>query len=260
MAPAFPRLPELVPSVARVRQKSQRYHKAIPPQPLTRPLKGVLLDMCNVLYDDTVWRRWVLQLLGKMGLYTNYCSFFRLWDRDFLDEVHTGRRDFREAFESFLRCAGLSIGQIDEVEAASHARRRQLEKHARPLPGVRHTLWRLHQSGFVLGLISDSEHSSAELRMRMQRFGIEKLFPTLISSIDLKLCMPEPETYLAAVKSMNLPPEQVAFVGHDRVELAGASAIGMATIAFNFDPDAQADVHITRFEELIPVLGTPSSE
>jgi HAD superfamily hydrolase (TIGR01509 family) len=260
MTHGFPRLPELVPSVAHVRPKSQRYLKSVPPQPLDRALRGVLFDMCNVLYDDTVWRRWVLQLLGKMGLYTNYCSFFRLWDRDFLGEVHTGKRVFREAFESFLLCAGLSVGQIDEVEAASHARRRHLEKHARPLPGVRHTLWRLHQEGFVMGLICDSEHSAAELRLRMQRFGIEKLFTTLVSSIDLQRCMPEPETYLSAVKSMNLPPEQVAFVGHDRVELAGAAAVGMATIAFNFDADAQADVHITRFEELVPVLGAPHGE
>jgi len=30
--------------------------------------------------------------------------------------------------------------------------------------------------------------------------------------------------------------------------------VGMPTIAFNFDSDAQADVHISRFEELIEVL------
>lgn len=257
MTHEFTRLSQLIPPVAGVRPKSRRYLKAVPPQPLARPLRGVLFDMCNILYDDTVWRRWILQLLGKMGLHTNYCSFFRLWDRDFLDDVHTGRREFREAFESFLRCAGLSAGQIDEVEAAGHARRRLLESHARPLPGVRQTLWRLHQAGFALGLVCDSEHSAVELRGRMQRFGIEKLFPALVSSVDLRRCMPDPEIYRAAVSEMNLPPEEVAFVGHDRAELAGAAAVGMATIAFNFDPDAQADVHLTRFEELILVLGSP---
>lgn len=257
MAHEFFRLPELVPAVADVRLKSRRYLKAVPPQPLARPLRGVVFDMCNILYDDTVWRRWVLQLLGRLGLYTNYCSFFRLWDRDFLGDVHTGRREFREAFESFLRCAGLTSGQINEVEAASHARRRHLEKHARPLPGVRHTLWRLHQEGFVMGLVCDSEHPAAELRSWMQRFGIEKLFSTVISSIDLRQSMPAPEVYQSAVKAMNIAPEEAAFVGHDRVELAGAAAVGLATIAFNFDADAEADVHLTRFEELIMVLGSP---
>ena len=46
-------------------------------------------------------------------------------------------------------------------------------------------------------------------------------------------------------------------MGHDRLELAGAAAVGMSTIAFNFDSDAQADVHINRFEELIEVLIPP---
>ena len=36
----------------------------------------------------------------------------------------------------------------------------------------------------------------------------------------------------------------------DAEELAGATAAGIQTIAFNFDPEAQADVHIARFEEL----------
>jgi HAD superfamily hydrolase (TIGR01509 family) len=216
--------------------------------------EGVLFDMCNILYDDTVWRRWVLRLLSRLGLSTNYCSFFRVWDRDYLDEVHRGERDFRQAFAAFLRCAGLSGGQIDEVEAAGHARRRHLEDHCRPLPGVRNTLWRLHQLGFVLGVISNSEHPAAALRGRLHRFGIEKIFPAVVSSIDLRCCMPDLASYSAALQSMNLPPDKVVFVGHDPMELAGARAVGMTTVAFNSDSDAKADVYISRFEELIEVL------
>jgi FMN phosphatase YigB (HAD superfamily) len=226
-------------------------------KPLAKTVKGILFDMCNILYDDTVWRRWVLMLLSRLGLSTNYCSFFRIWDRDYLDEVHRGHRDFREAFASFLRSSGLSSGQIDEVEAASHARRRYLEAHTRPLPGVRNTLWRLHQEGFVMGVICDSELPAAVLRQRLHRFGIEILFPSIVSSIDLNRCMPDSAVYLAAIEALKLPPDKVVFVGHDRLELAGAGAVGMSTIAFNFDSDAQADVHINRFEELIDVLIAP---
>jgi len=233
---------------------NRRFHRPIQPTPLARAVSGILFDMCNILYDDTVWRRWVLMLLARLGLSTNYCSFFRLWDREYLDEVHRGRRDFRQAFASFLQCAGLSSGQIDEVEAASHARRRHLEAHCRPLPGVRNTLWRLHQQGFVMGVICNSEHDALALRGRLHQSGIEKLFPTVVSSIDMDSCMPDAASYLAAIQCMNLPPDKVAFVGHDRLELSGASAVGMPTIAFNYDPDAQADVHICRFEELIEVL------
>ncbi len=232
----------------------RRFNRPIQPKPLAKAVSGILFDMCNILYDDTVWRRWVLMLLARLGLSTNYCSFFRLWDREYLEDVHCGRRDFRQAFASFLQCAGLTPGQIDEVEAASHARRRHLEAHCRPLPGVRNTLWRLHQQGFALGVICNSEHNAAALGKRLHRFGMEKLFPAVISSIDLGCCMPEAASYLAALKAMNLPSDKVVFVGHDRLELSGASAVGMSSVAFNFDPDAQADVHISRFEELLDVL------
>lgn len=223
---------------------------------LPRRVRGLLLDTCNVLYDDTVWRRWLLKLLAHVGLHTNYRCFFRVWDLDYLGEVHRGRRRFRQAFESFLRSAGLSRGQIDEVEAASEARRRQIEAGTRPLPGVKTTLARLHKSGFVLGAIGNSEHPAAELRRRLERFGINRLFTAVVSSIDLGQTMPHQICFRTALEEMNLPAEQVAFVDHDAAELAGAAAMGMSTVAFNYDPDARADVYLARFEELVELLAS----
>jgi len=223
---------------------------------LPRPVRGVLFGMCNVLYDDTVWRRWVLQLLTHLGLHTNYRCFFHVWDRDYLDDVHRGRREFCEACEAFLLAVGLSRGQIDEGEASCRARRRHLEATARPLPGVKTTLERLHQSGFVLGVISNSEHPASVLRQRLNRFALGGLFTAVVSSIDLGRTMPEELCYRTALKDMKLPAEQVAFVDHHTAKLAGAAAVGMPTIAFNFDPDAKADVYLGHFEELLEVLST----
>jgi hypothetical protein len=53
---------------------------------------------------------------------------------------------------------------------------------------------------------------------------------------------------------MKLRPDAVAYVGHDSNELAGATAIGMGTVAFNYDPDARAEAFIARFEELSDVV------
>ena len=217
-------------------------------------IRGLLFDMCNVLYDNTVWRRWVLQLLSHVGLHTNYRLFFRIWDREYLHEVHRGKRSFCEAFESYLLSAGLSRGQINEIEAASQARRRQIEHSARTLPGVKATLARLNRSGLVLGAISNSEHPASVLRQRLEHYGTDKLFATVVSSIDLERTMPDAICYRTAIEAMALPAEQVAFVGHDAAELAGAAAVGMPTIALNHDPDARADVFLARFEELIEVV------
>ena len=227
------------------------------PARLPEPVSGLLLDTCNVLYDDTIWRRWLLQLLSRLGMHTNYHCFFRIWDRDYLGDVYRGRRPFREAFEAFLLSAGLSRGQIEEIEATCQTRRREQQSSVRPLPGVTATLLRLHGAGLLLGAIGNSEYPASHLRRRLARFGIEGLFSTVVSSIDLKQIMPEKACYLAAIEDMKLPAEQVAFVGHDTAELAGAAAIGMPTIAFNFDRDAHADVYLARFEELADVVCAP---
>jgi hypothetical protein len=46
-------------------------------------------------------------------------------------------------------------------------------------------------------------------------------------------------------------------VGHKVSELAGARAVGMQTVAFNYDKDAQADHFIEKFSDLLkhPDLG-----
>jgi FMN phosphatase YigB (HAD superfamily) len=66
--------------------------------------------------------------------------------------------------------------------------------------------------------------------------------------------MPEPICYQTALEALGLCPEQVAFVGHDSAELAGASALGMPTIAFNHDGSARADAYVTRFAELLDLI------
>ncbi|MFH1266784.1 MAG: hypothetical protein ABIK89_13735, partial [Planctomycetota bacterium] len=62
------------------------------------------------------------------------------------------------------------------------------------------------------------------------------------------------------LEAMDLPAERVAFVGHDADELAGATRAGLATIAFNYDPDAKADVFLARFEELLQLVGPASPQ
>ena len=225
------------------------------PPPRSLPgVRGVLFDMCNVLYDNTVWRRWVLKVLGRLGLHTHYHSFFRIWDRDYLADVHCGRSTFCEAFRAFLLSAGLSVGQADEVEVACRARRRELQRAARPLPGVIPTLQRLHRSGLALAVVADSEHPAVALREQLQQVAIAHMLSGIVSSIDLGRTMPDAACYRAAIETMNLPAEKVAFVGHDTAQLAGAATLGIRTIAVNHDPDARADIYLARFEQLLDVV------
>lgn len=219
-----------------------------------RGVRGLLFDMGDVLYDATVWRRWLLQILARMGIHTAYREFYRVWDRDFLVDVHCGRRDYHEAFTTFLLSLGLSRGMVDEIEAASQARRRELIATLRPLPGVRPTLCQLQASGIALAVLSDSESPAAELRQRLDKLGIDSCFQAVYSSRDLGQAKPAALGYQTALAAIRLPAHQVAFVGHDADELAGAAALGMPTVAFNYDPEVQADRYLERFEELLDLV------
>ncbi len=222
---------------------------------LTGGLAGLVFDMDDVLHDATVWRRWLMRLLARIGVHTTYPCLFRVWDREYLDDVHRGRREFAEAFDTFLMAIGLKRAQIDEVTAAAQARLRDVAASARPLPGVKTTLGRLRESGLALGVLANSSLPAEELRGQLDRFGLGETFAAVVSSIDLGRTKPDPATYLTVLKLLKLRPDQAAFVGHDTAELAGAAAVGIRTVAFNYDRDAQADVFLTRFDELLDVVG-----
>ncbi|HEV3343182.1 MAG TPA: HAD family hydrolase [Pirellulales bacterium] len=219
-----------------------------------RLVQGFLFDMGDVLYDATAWRRWLLQLLSRMGLHAQYRTLYRIWDDEFLDDVHRGRREYSEAFQAFLLSVGLSRAQIDEVQAASQARKRDLEAHVRPLPGVRSTIERLATRGVTLAVLSDSEQSGEELQLQLAKLGLGGHFSAAVSSIDLEYTKPSPVCYRAALNAMQLPAEQVAFVGHDGAELAGARAIGLRTVAINYERGVKADHYLTRFDELLQLV------
>ncbi len=221
-------------------------------------ISGLLFDMGDVLYDATVWRRWLIQLLRRFDLHLDYATFFQSWDRHYLRDVHRGKRPLYDAFREFMSSIGLAKPEIDEIELAARARRHQLEREARPLPGVRATLGRLHESGLKLGVLSDSQYSGAELAEQLRGFGLGGLFTAVVSSLDLGQTKPQPACYLRALKQMGVAASESVFVGHDAEELAGAGAVGMRTIAFNFDPQARADVYIARFEELIQEVVKPT--
>lgn len=221
-------------------------------------IEGLLFDMGDVLHDDTAWRRWLLQLLGRMGLRSRYRALFRLWDEEYLADVHAGRRRYAEALQSFLLAIGLSRAQIDEVQAASQARVRELDGTLRPLPGVRATIDRLLDRGLALGVLGDCDQPASALEGRLSRLGLAGRFRVVLSSFDLGYAKPSPVGYKRALAAMDLMPDRALFVGHDAAGLAGARAIGMSTAAFNFEGTISAHHYLGRFEELLSVVDRPA--
>jgi FMN phosphatase YigB (HAD superfamily) len=219
-----------------------------------RLVSGLVLDVGNVLHDATLWRRWLIQLLARVGLQTHYQAFYRVWDREFLPEVHCGRRGYWQALHDYLVAVGLSPAQSAEVIAAGQPRWRELEADARPFPGVLATLARLTADGIRIVALANLPYSARQLQEKLGRMGLGERFTSAVTSCDLGCAKPQRAAYEAALERLGIPAADGAYVGHDADCLAGARSAGLWTIAVNHSADTRADVCMERFEHLAQVV------
>jgi FMN phosphatase YigB (HAD superfamily) len=217
--------------------------------------RGFIFDGPGVLYDSSLWRRWLLKLLTRLGMHTHYDVFYRTWDYEYAAAVLAGRRSWRSALESFLRSAGLTPCQIDEVIPALRAVRNQIEADLRPMPGVTGTLAVLEASGFRMAVAADTEATAAEFNGRLKRLGIAERFAGAVSSTEVGDVMPSSAVYFAALAAIGLPPDQVAFVSALPEHISGAKQMGLSTVAVDCDLTGEADCHVERICQLVESFG-----
>jgi HAD superfamily hydrolase (TIGR01509 family) len=234
-----------------------RSHDEAPRKSSARQIRGVIFDAGGVLYDATLGRRMLWRLLNRIGLKIDYRTFFDCWDRDYLSQVCGGRREYGEALQAFLLAQGLSWAQIDEVEAASRPDRQFLETGARLLPGVATALNGLSSVGMTLAVLANSPLRGAELSCMLDQLGLAGRFQAVASSCDLEVTKPAVECYQAALRGLNLPAEEVVYVGHDARYLAGAKSAGLRVVAINHEAGVTADWHISRLDQLVAIATSP---
>ncbi len=72
--------------------------------------------------------------------------------------------------------------------------------------------------------------------------------------VDVGIQKPAPQIYQAALQQLGLPVDQAVFVGHLQEELDGARAVGLKTIAFNYEVGMHRQIFILRsFPSLLDV-------
>ena len=240
--------------------RSPAFSIFLPAQPvpnLKRPVKGLLLDSCNILYDATGWSRWLLQVLRRLGVHTQYRSLFHVWEKDYLRAVNRGDCDWCEALRLFLQAVGLSRGQIEEVATTCEARRVRWESETRLLPGVKSTLCQIASAGARLAVVGDTDLSGRQLRQRLEKMGLPDILTSVVTSRDLGCVKPAPPCYSAALNALDVHASQAAFVGHDGEDLAGAARLGIQTVAFNSTDQVVADVSLAIFKDLVELVSLP---
>jgi len=215
---------------------------------------AVVFDAADVLYDASIWSRWLVQQLHRLGLHTHYQAFVHVLQHDYLARAYRAEQSYSHAFRDFLCSLGLSHGQVDEVLVAAQGARRRFDRQLRPLPGVRRTLRTLAEAGLPMAVLCNSLQTSAQLSATLDQLQLRKDFCAVLSSRDLKMALPAPGAYHAAIEALGETPERVAFVGHDPVELAGAAAVGMRTVSYNAATPVAAELHLDRFDQLLALL------
>ncbi|MCE9547498.1 MAG: HAD-IA family hydrolase [Planctomycetia bacterium] len=214
----------------------------------------LLLEPSGVLYEATVWRRWLLRLLSRMGLSFSYDGFCEIWEYHYLPDIHSGRSTLKHSLSVFLRASGLPAPQADEVVSAAAARHKALESEPHLFPGVAAALEQLSQHGVGLAISADCDLSSAELRGKLEQLGIAGRFRHIVSSRDLGRAKPEPVCYLAAVTALGLSPASVTYVGCRSEDLTGAREAGLATVSVGGYGGPAADQHVARFGGLVEMF------
>jgi beta-phosphoglucomutase-like phosphatase (HAD superfamily) len=221
---------------------------------ISSELEGLVLDVCGVLYDNSPWRRWLLQLLNRVGLHAHYDLFYRVWDRDYQDDVITGGRCYWDAMRSYLRSAGISAAQVTEIEAAGRAKREELEEDVRLFPGVRRTIQQLGAQGVRLTVACSSPWPVEFIEDKLTQMSIRSFFSQVVTTKTDDGIGSFDHCIQAAAEGLDVNAKHVGFVGSDPQGLQFARRAHTNTIAVNSPLDAVADVHIRRFEDLFDVV------
>lgn len=217
------------------------------------PLSALVIEPRGVLYDDTVWPRWLVQLLHRVGVRTEFHAFLKLLQRDHLIPVYEGHCDYWTALRRFLSEVGLSRGQMAEVEAAGRTRWRQCEEEIHLFPGVVPTLARLEARGIGLAILANSCCDCDRLHERLERLGVDRYFRAVLVSRQLGHALPDSRAYEAMLDTLSVAPHDIGFVSDDAVQRAGAAQCRLIPIGIDSEPADSREIMIGRFSDLASV-------
>lgn len=210
---------------------------------------GIIFDAGDILYDASVWRRWLAGQLQALGAEISYEQLVETWE-SLLVDVYCGRADYWSRFHELLE--GFDIGgvQADELTAAARVKGQEVQIGRKPFDGVPETLEKLKATGVKLAVLSDTESGQEKVRATLRQLGIESFFDAVVTSRDIGHVKPSVAAFEAAMEAIDVRVERCAFVGHDVDELDGARHAKLFAVAYNHHPGVDGDVCIEDFRDL----------
>jgi beta-phosphoglucomutase-like phosphatase (HAD superfamily) len=214
----------------------------------------LLFDLCGVLFDDTIWTRWLFQLVSRVGTRLCYDEFIKGWDERLVIDVNCGRREYWEAVQQYLESLDLSRAAADEICVAAKARRRQFDESIRPLPGTKTGLTKLAAHGHRMAVIGNVPYDTATVRQRISHLGLSEYFEEFLSSFDVGSQASPQSRYRCIAERLKATPQAILFISGSAAELRDAFAEGLSVIAWQLPQPLKAVHSIDQLHELLPVV------
>src|SRR3989338_1238164 len=164
------------------------------------------------------------------------------------NDAMIGRVTKKELFSCILRAHGIK-GQ--ELIKMGYEALLQDECNIVLYDGVVETLEKLKKLRYRIGIITDTISATEEKLRWFKSKGLTIEWDAFSNSAETDVRKPHATAYQSALSQAGVSAEESIFVGHTAVELEGARAIGMTTVAFCPDPGARATYHCAHFTELL---------
>jgi HAD superfamily hydrolase (TIGR01509 family) len=212
----------------------------------TSHIKALLFDAGDILYFRPKKENRFIKFLKELGLDEKWSHL--PGKKELTRQAFTGQISQEEFHRGYFSLLGITDPDlIHRGMALLSEENVDLEF----FDGVSETLAILKQSGYLLGIITNTANSISNKLNWFEQGGFGDVWDSIISSVEIGVVKPYSEIYHAALQQLDLKADQAVFVGHRKSELDGARAAGLPTIAFNYDEGAQADYFVDTFPALL---------
>jgi putative hydrolase of the HAD superfamily len=237
---------EIIDILRAERQRSSTVLQPAPPSPCS--IRALVFDAGDMLYYRAERGKFFTEFLEELGLDSEetYAS-----ERYLLrQQAYRGEMDQEEYQREILNLHGIT--EPEQIARGLKAMKKD-ENNVQFFDGVKETLLILKDEGYLLAIVTDTANPLHAKLSWFEHGGFGHVWDVITSSLDVGVRKPDPKIYYAALEQLGVTVEQTVFLGHKKSELEGARAVGMKTIAFNYDKDAPADYYVENFADILKV-------
>ena len=229
-------------------EASIRENRSISREDERSRIKAVFFDAGDILYYRPQRDKYLNEFLS--GHQLNPVPGFEDERKRIKDLAFSGQMRRHDYYRELIQLYGITDEQA--IEQGMEALSRDDDTVA-IFDGVPETVHALKERGFILGIITDTAMPITRKLNWFEKHGFGRVWDVVISSKEMGVRKPSPSMYEEALQQTGIRSQEAVFVGHKTHELEGARAVGLKTIAFNYDPDAPADYYIEHFQDLLKV-------